>query len=127
MDLREWMVLYVRHKDMMARRLTTVKEEDGRIVFMFKEGPLYGYPMERLTFPKLEGRSLLVTPHTGENVGILLKRWEEFAAAPEVTVVFVNIALNEKWLITPHTHHMVAETNLEQGVRAIADGVPYVA
>jgi hypothetical protein len=125
MDLREWAKLYVQHKDVIARRLQRTEEEGDHLLFTFKDSLLTAYPMEQLSLPHLEEKSLIVTLHTKANVDTLLKRWKEFAAVKALTIVFVNLGSNEKWLINPHTHHMIADTNLEQGIRSIADNVPY--
>lgn len=125
MDLREWTVLYVRHKDMMARKLVSHQDAGDTIRFEFKDHILTAHVMERLAVPAIEGRALIVTLHTKENVDALIRQWKEFAKHPGLTVIFVNLKRNEKWLIHPHTHESISDGKIEQGIRTLADGVTY--
>ncbi|HIH24476.1 TPA: hypothetical protein HA251_05560 [Candidatus Woesearchaeota archaeon] len=130
MDIREWTIVYVRHRDLIARKLQTVDEKDDCVIFTFKDYELVAYPMEQLSLPphagKTGGKTLITTHQTKANVDALIKGWKSFAAVKDLTVIFVNLSTNEKWLIHPHTHAQIADTNLEGGIRSIADGVTYM-
>jgi hypothetical protein len=131
MDLREWTVLYVKHKDLFARKLQGYKEVNGKegekIVFAFKDHELHAYAMESLMAPpKATGKTLVTTLNTAENQQTLIRRWDDFAAIPHLTIVFVNPQKNEKWFIMPHTHAMISDPNIELGIRSLAENVPLV-
>jgi hypothetical protein len=127
MDLYEWTGLYVKHKDLLARKLQKTEEKNGQFIFTFKDCVLTAFPMEQLGLPKeSSGRVLIATLQTKENVATLIKSWKSFAAIKDLTIIFVNLKTNEKWLIHPHTHSRIADTNLEQGIRSIADNVAYM-
>lgn len=126
MDLREWTVLYVKHKDLYARKLVDHKEEKDRLVFTFKDHTLHAYAMEKLAVPQVVGKTLLVTLNTPQNLDLLIKQWKEFSKLAGLTVVFANPAKNEKWLIVPHTHHQIADENLEMGIRSMAEHTSFV-
>lgn len=130
MDLHEWTVVYVQHRDLIARKLQKTDDRKDHIVFTFKDHVLTAYPLETLSLPaqaaKTDGKRLITTTHTKANVDALLKGWKAFAAVKDLTIIFVNLATNEKWLIHPHTHAQIADTNLEGGIRSIADGVQYM-
>ena len=126
MDLREWTVLYVQHKDVLLRELEGYTEEGDRITFSFKNHELLAFPWERLSVPDASGKVLVVTLQTEENISFLINHWQEFAAHPDLTVVFANPDLNEKWSLRPAAHARIAEGNIEQGIRSLAQGVPTV-
>lgn len=125
MDLAEWTVLYVKHKDILKRDLREVRREDGRIRFVFESGDVEAYIWDRLREPDGSGKRLISTLQTRENVEFLLSHWDAFCS-DGLTVVFANPEKNEKWVIVPSTHHSIADGNVEPGIRAMAEGIPYV-
>lgn len=125
MQLREWMVLHVRHRDAFARKLSEVREEADRVVFSYKDGDVFGYAYEQLRVPPA-GRALVVTLQRKENVDELIRNWELYAKNPELTIIFVNPARNEKWSIKPALHAKIAEDNVEPGIRAMAAEITHV-
>jgi hypothetical protein len=127
MDLREWTVLYVKHKDILTRKLEGHDDQGGRLMFRFKDHNMHAYAMERLQVPeRLEGKTLLVTLQNEENISFLLKHWNEFAQHKGLTMIFVNPEVNEKWFIIPHTHAQISDPNIETGIRALAENVTHV-
>lgn len=126
MDLREWTILYVKHKDLLTRQLIGHKEEKDRLVFEFKDHKMHSYAMEKLAIPKVEGKTLVTTLQDKENIDFLIKYWKEFSRLKGLTIVFVNPAKNEKWFIVPHTHSQIADVNIEMGIRSMAENVSHV-
>jgi hypothetical protein len=125
MNLREWTILYVKHKDVHAKKLQDYKEEGNKLVFKFKDHHMHAYAMEKLEVPQLEGKTLLVTLQKQENIQFLVKNWEKFVQ-PGLTIVFVNPEKNEKWFIVPHTHSQIADPNIELGIKSLAEYVSHV-
>jgi hypothetical protein len=126
-DLREWTVLYVKHRDVLARKLQGCAEKDGKLVFTFKDHELHAYAMETLAVPpNVSGKTLVTTLNTVANQDFLVKRWDEFSRIPHLTVVFVHPVKNEKWFIVPHTHAQIADPNIALGIKALSENVPLV-
>jgi len=126
MDLREWTIIYVKHRDLMTKKLQGYEEKNGKLVFTFKDHHMHAYAVEKLSVPTIEGKTLLVTLQTKENVEFLLKHWSEYNKHADLTMVFVHPEKNEKWAVIPHTHAQVSDPNFEQGIRSMADSVSYV-
>ena len=127
MQLREWTVLYVKHKDLLARKLQGYEEKQDKLVFQFKDHEMHAYAMEKLEAPpELTGKTLITTLNTDANIDFLLKHWSDFCKHAHLTVVFVNPEKNEKWFIIPHTHSQIADPNVELGIRSLAENVPLV-
>jgi len=127
MELREWTVVYVKHKDLFARKLQSVEEKEGKTIFHFKDHQLHAYAFEELRLPTASsGKTLVVTLNTKENVSYLISHFKEFAKAEHLMVVFANPKLNEKWVIVPHTHGQIADGDITLGIKSMADSVTYV-
>ena len=125
MDLREWMILYVKHKDMMARKLVSHKEVGEKLVFEFKDHHMHAYAMEKLDVPPVDGKTLLATLQNKENIQFLIKNWNKFLQ-PGLTIVFVNPEKNEKWFIIPYTHAQIADPDIEMGIKSLAESASHV-
>jgi hypothetical protein len=121
--LREWMIRYVQHKDLLRKQLARIEEQGERVIFHFKGYTLTGVAMDRLEWPGAQGKVLIVVPNTKDNHDILIKRFTEFSRQ-NVTIVFVNTKTDDRWAIIPSTHAMIADTNLAEGIRSLAAAVP---
>lgn len=126
MTLREWMILYVKHRDALQKKLRDVKEEQNSVRFQFSEYVLTGLALDELRLPKIEGKTIIVTLQKKENIDFFVREWKAFAAHPDLTVVFANPKKNEKWVIKPALHDKISDGPLEQGIMSMAEGVSYV-
>jgi hypothetical protein len=127
MELREWTVLYVKHKDIFARKLQRVEEKPDKLTFHFKDHAMHAYAMETLSLPpEMDGKTLIVTLHTKKNMESLIKNWNDFSEHAHLTIVFVNPHKNEKWFIIPHTHSQIADPDVALGIKSLAENVTLV-
>lgn len=126
MNLSEWAIVYVKHKDLVARKLQDHKVDGEKILFTFSDRVLTAYAMEKLSVPKIQGKTFIFALQTKENIELLLKHWKEFSEQKELTMIFVNPQKNEKWLVNPHTHESISEGNVELGIRTMAGEVSFV-
>jgi hypothetical protein len=126
MTLREWLLLYLRHRDAYARKLQRIEEKGDEIVCAYLDHQVRVYALERLQVPRVTGKTVVATLQTRENVEFLLKHWGEFERLKELTIIFVNPARNEKWLLKPALHSQISEGKVDQGIWSIADGIAYV-
>lgn len=127
MNIREWLVLYIKHKDLVKRALVSVEEKPDHVVFNFKDGVVLGYARDALDLPKgVSGKAIIACLHTPANVEALIKQWKEFSSHPDLTVILANPARNEKVIIHTRTHDSVSDGDIALGIKALAEGVPYV-
>lgn len=124
MELREWLVLHVKHKDAYAKRLTGVREDGERVVFSYKDGDVIGYALEQLR--PVQGKALVATLQRKENIEELIKNWAAYARNPDLTIIFVNPAKNERWSIKPALHQSIADGDIGQGIWSLAAEVTHV-
>ncbi len=125
MNLREWALIHVRHKS-AYQELQDIKEESDRLLFVYPQDTLVVLVKERLKLPDGEGRRLIVTLQTRENLQELLTNWDAYSRQKDLTITFANPAKNEQWSLKPWLHAKIADKNLAQGIRSMAAGVPYV-
>ncbi|MDD9954483.1 MAG: hypothetical protein OXR66_09210 [Candidatus Woesearchaeota archaeon] len=125
MKLTEWLVLYVRHKDMLDKKLVDHKEDGNMITFTYKDRNVVGIVQEQLEVVEIKGESVIATLHTKENVEYLANHWEQFTKHNDLTIIFAHPGRNEKLVIKPKTHATISE-NVVQGLWSLSQGVSYV-
>ncbi len=126
MDIHEWIITYVKHKDVLTRKLLSVEDKKDHVLFKYKDNEMTGYAYNELQIPKGKGKILIATLQKKENIDFLVKHWKDFSSHEQLTIVFVNMNNNEKWLLHPYTHARIAEEKAEPGIRSMADAVTYM-
>lgn len=127
MLLREWMMLYVKHRDAYEKKLVHVHENQTEVIFEFRDRTLTGYAMDVLELPRITGPTLIVTQQTRINIQKLIDAWQDFSEHPEITIVFVNLKRHEKWSIKPYLHARITDENLAAGIWTLAESVTFSA
>jgi len=127
--LREWAEIFIRHRDLAQKRLSSLEPSPRGFVLTYKDGSR----KEVLVQDHLSSSSLssdvvmVVCLNTSENVGVLTRDWKVFSSYPDLVVVFAHPAANEKWLVKPWLHSRVAdESSLAQGLRALHESIRVV-
>ncbi|MBN1646342.1 hypothetical protein JW868_04860 [Candidatus Woesearchaeota archaeon] len=66
----------------------------------------------------------IITLNTQKNVQIFIRQFSKYAQNLFLTIIFVNPSANQKWLIKPHVHNLVADkTSLKRGIMALSENV----
>jgi hypothetical protein len=127
MNLDEWTVMYVEHRDVMNGRLDDYEHDGDTLTFSYTDGATVSYEVvEVLREADLEG-DVVVCANTTDNLECLVEHWDNFVRA-SVQVIFVNPDVNEKWKVKPVVHDKVADPeNLEAGLETLQESVPLVA
>jgi len=126
MDLKEWIVHYIKQKDMMTKDLISYKEEENKVLCEYKEGrKATYYCAENLELDKLkkmpdEETTTLVSLCNEHNFKLLVDNWNLFKTKKNLTFMFLNPDLAEKWVIKPFVHAKIADpATLKQGLRTM--------
>lgn len=120
MDLKEWTVHYVKHKDLIHRKLVDYEIKEDSIEFKYKDGIKIYIVRDNLDDSVLKLDGVFVCLNTEENLEFLIDFWRHLVNNKEVSILFVNIVTGSKWMINPHTHDKIADPDtLEQGLRAM--------
>ncbi len=63
-NLTEWTTLYIKHKDVIAKKIIDVKPQKDHILFTYKDGPTKVFALETLAVPKIDSRAVITTLQT---------------------------------------------------------------
>lgn len=135
--LKEWIVRYLKNKDLLARKIVSIDEfENGFEVKRKDKEQKFLIAPNLSQFDKIlneinsfsKGKAL-VCFHTKQNFDVLISNWNKFVdIGREFTVYFVNpFSKTEKVLIlNPYTHELISdESSLKQGLKTMAENVEF--
>lgn len=123
MELKEWMITFIRHKDIVQRRIKEIRETDDGFIVVYKDSQKRFIIMPKLKLPK--DQSSIACLNTKDNLKFLLDNWKPFVDS-KAMLHFVNPSskLEKKWIITPYVHDSVADPeSLKQGLNSMFDTV----
>jgi len=126
-ELMEWTITFVKNKDLTFRKLVKYTEKDDHIEFEFKDKKVMHFIIEKLSdrmFDIIKNfeNKVIVCPNVEDNFKFLIKNWDKLANTKNLSFVFVNMKINDKWIINPHTHSMIADPEtIESGLRTMFD------
>jgi hypothetical protein len=127
MNLTEWSVNYVKHRDLLDRKLLDFEIKDSTIKFRFKDKEVYYFIEDTLgedifkRFEKKEPKTI-VCNHNQQNFDFLVNNWNDFAKIENLVIIFYNEKNQDKWLINPFMHNKIADSKkLKQGLKALYD------
>ncbi len=128
-DLTEWCEHYAKSRDTFERKIVSMVRKGPDVIVTKKDGVL--------TYVVMPEFSASVASHAGTIVAVCLQTPKNFAALvdnfalltkkEDLTVIFVNPKVHEKWVVKPAVHHAVADKeSLMAGLKALYDTVPEV-
>ena len=127
MTLNEWCVHYIRARDAFEQKLKSIDEAPDKIVCHYKDKDATFLPIETLRSDLPSGSLTVVCLQNQQNFDTLVSNFSEYAKNPNLTIIFLNPKLDEKWLLKPAVHAAVADkANLKQGLATMYQMVPEV-
>ena len=128
-QLTDWTVNYVKNRDLTFRKLVSYKEhtKDEYVGFEFKDKTVAHFIIDKLTdkifdMIKAHEHKVIVCLNTDENFKFLIKNWKKLSETKNLSFLFVNLKINDKWVINPHTHSMIADPDsIESGLKTMFD------
>ena len=95
--LKEWVVIYVRHRDLASKKIAETKDADFGIVVVNNDGT----SINCIVQPSLAGfnpdageiqdNSLVVTLNNDLNLQAVYKMWDKLAAKKALVIIFINL------------------------------------
>lgn len=127
--LKEWTVNYIRHKDTVSGKLLSIEADDKKniLVVKFKDKTVVHHIIESLDEKSLilikdPDHKVFVMPNIEKNFDFLIKHWKDFSASRNLTMIFVNMKINDKWIINPYLHSMIADPeSIQTGLKTMFD------
>ncbi|MFH1506609.1 MAG: hypothetical protein ABIE94_06530 [archaeon] len=126
MNLIEWTVDYVKHKDLFKKTLVTFEVNKDLIEFEFLDKKHYYLISETLDVSLLAKVKkytwkTLVCLNNDTNMLVLLNNWKKFAAMSQLYLIFVS-EKGGKWVICPESHNRISDPeSLKEGLTSMAD------
>lgn len=125
--LKQWALLYVKHRDITVKKIAGIRDADYGFVIANNDGTATSCVVQP-SFKAIStyaGKSvLIVTLSNGDNIKAVYGMWDALAANPGLLIVFTNpfSAHEEKWVLKPHLHNKVCDrASLLQGLKAMAE------
>jgi hypothetical protein len=128
-DLLEWCNSYIKSRDSMERTLKSLEKHGDHLVATHKTKTVTWFGQESLDTKgaSVEGHVSIVCLQNQQNFNTLVQHFSEFAKNPNLTIMFLNPKLNEKWSLKPGVHAAVADKqSLKLGLQSMYDTVPAV-
>ncbi|MBU0979868.1 MAG: hypothetical protein KJ709_03610 [Nanoarchaeota archaeon] len=125
--LRDWFVHYIKHKDLVLRRIQAIDNTDQGLKLTMKDrvvDVLVEIQLTHAIHRLKDGWLYIVTLHNEENTKALAANWKSFSSNPKLTIFFVNPFSSQetKWVIMPYTHERICDiSSLEQGFVSLAE------
>jgi len=126
--LTEWMVLYLRNRNLITRNLLDLKCANNLITAKFKDKEqLFIIKPFVENFKFVEEQHLgIVMFNTEDNFRAFLQHWDELAKYKNLSIYFVNpfSQPDKRWVIFPYTHKKVCDDgSVKLGLRSIFETV----
>ncbi len=125
-ELLEWSENYLKNRDLTLRKIVSLKvdEKNDLIDVKFKDKAVkhHIYPILDEKVLNGTGSRVIVCLNSKENFDFLIKNWGKISKIKDFSMLFVNLKHNDKWLINPYVHSMIADPeSLESGLKTMFD------
>ncbi len=125
MDLEEWTIQFVKHRDLFKKSLESFEKSEGLITFKFKDKRVQYFLRDSLSeeiIPKIQkaAHKTIVCSYAENNIEFVIKNWEAISEQENLLIIFVNPLTGKKLLLNPKSHNAVADPeSLELGIRTM--------
>jgi hypothetical protein len=126
MDLREWVIEYIKHRDLFRKQIVKIEDKSTEVLVTYKNNSEHILISPKLSdaFVRLDDKKNMsvVTLNKKENLNDLIKSWHKLSQNVALTIYFVNPESNteQKWIIRPHLHSKVADDDaLKPGLQSM--------
>jgi len=124
-SLKEWTLGFIKHKDIFEKKIVKIEDKkDGFCVH--RKDAVQNYAVSENFSPgsveetrpgSVPSQLTIVCLNNPLNVKAVVKDWKKLIKHQRLTILFVNLALGEKWMLNPRVHDMIADSStLESGL-----------
>lgn len=130
-ELKEWLILFIQHKDIFQKKIVKIEEKEGVVVVEYKDYLHYFAILPNITniifLDSYKDKHIsIIAYNTKDNLNTLISEWPKLAEFSMLSVYFVNPYSNtdKKWIIYPFTHHRISEKgSLKLGLQTLFESV----
>jgi len=125
--LREWAINYIKNKDIANKKIKNIKIENYGFLVEYK-GKTHKFIINpediSLNNVKKEEFISFVLFNTKKNLDIIINKWKDLINYEKLSIYFVNLNNNQRWILHPYTHHKICEEKkLKNGLIALFDSI----
>ena len=129
--LREWAVSYVKHRDILAKNIIDIKEEQNRVIVKFKDKEQVFLIKPTANNSVIEEINkdkniCVIILNSKENLDFLINKWNKLIKFEKLTLFFVNpfSEPDKKWFISPYIHNKICDKDsLKFGLKTMFETV----
>ncbi len=126
MELKDCVFELVRFRLAHKRVSVPLKETNSSFSYDLKGVSYQYFFSDVLSIPSCTGVCFYACLNTPENIAFLVENWDAFLQ-DRLTILFMNPSVNMFWKIAPKSHALISDAEtLEQGIRSLAEQVPFV-
>lgn len=140
--LREWIVQFIRNRNIMSRDLEGIEAGSGScdLIARYKDrtefilaAPIGWEDISRLLSDhsgKAGEHAAVVMLNNKENIRMMLVCWEQLKTALNLKFIFINpfSSLEKKWIIYPATHDRISDSgSLKKGIESLFASVEEIS
>ena len=130
-QLIEWIIRYVKHRDLIKKNLIDYKILKNHIEFEFKDKNHIYNICENFNDEILKEVSdkyiTFVVLNKMTNLNFLVNKWENFLKFSKISIIFVHPSSNQSWTVCPYIHNRIAEhKKLKSGLIGLFDSIKSV-
>ncbi|MEM4637608.1 MAG: hypothetical protein QXK76_01110 [Candidatus Woesearchaeota archaeon] len=121
-ELIEWTENYIKSKYALNNTMS-LKKTNNKIEVSLKEKTITYNMMLFLNEQVFsEKNTIIVCLNDKKNLDFVLKNWKTLSAMKGLSLIFVNLDRNDKWILNPYLHNIIADPNsLETGLKTLFD------
>lgn len=121
-ELIEWTENYIKSK-YISNNTLSFKKTDNKINVLLKEKTITYNIVSFLNEQVFkENNTIIVCLNDKKNLDFVLKNWKTLSVMKGLSLIFVNLDRNDKWILNPYLHNMIADPDsLETGLKTMFD------
>ena len=128
--IKEWAVIYVRHRDLATKKIAEIKDATFGFVIVNNDRTSINCVVQpsmggfNSNSGEIQDNSLIVTLNNELNLQAVYKAWGKLSAKKDLVILFINpfSVPEQKWVLKPHLHDLVCDRkSLLQGMRTMAE------
>ena len=114
MEPEEWIVNYVKNRDLIERKLIGHEIQGELIKFKYEHKETDYIVKEVLTDDVFDintsgEQTTIVCLNSEHNVKFVIDNWDKMKKDTKLKIMFVNFTTNVKWILSPNTHDKIAD------------------
>lgn len=122
MELKEWIIEFMKNKDLLQKKIVEIKNLDKSVEIQYKDKRHIFFIQKEVNFTEIadvleqsnKDNTLhvsIVCPNKRSNLNTLLEHWNRIKDFVRFSMYFVNVSsqTEKKWVIHPRVHHKISD------------------